>query len=123
MFPSSRWLLQTPSLPDIFDPHQIPERVLQRRLLSVGATPRTQVLIKWSNMPEELANWENLDDLIRRFPQSPTLEQACSFGRGVLAHLLLPAASLLMKFVGHAKEPECAGPTRAFVDLIGLEAM
>jgi hypothetical protein len=61
----------SPSLPDSADHNQVLDRVLQKRLL-----------VKWSNMSEELATWENLDDLKRRFPPSPTPVQADSLRRG-----------------------------------------
>jgi hypothetical protein len=72
----------SPSLPDITDAYQIPERVLQRRMLPGGSVPSTEVLIKWSSLPEELATWENLADLKRRFPDAPALGLAGSLAGG-----------------------------------------
>jgi hypothetical protein len=42
---------------------------------------------------------------------------------GVLAPLLTTTARTALKLVGRVKGPECAGPTRVCMDLIGPEAL
>lgn len=69
-----------PVLPEALESWQVPEKILQRRMVSQGA----QVLVKWSSLPTELATWENLGSLHQRFPAAPAWGHAGSQGeRGV----------------------------------------
>ena len=56
--------------------------VLQRRLRHQGAVAVSQILVQWSGQPEELATWEDHDDLKRRFPRAPAWGQVGIQGRG-----------------------------------------
>jgi len=47
----------SPALPAALESWQVPEKILQRRIVSQEA----QILVKWSSLPEELATWENLE--------------------------------------------------------------
>jgi hypothetical protein len=47
---------------------QVPERVMQRKLVSCGLRTIVQALIKWSSWPESLATWEDMEALRSRFP-------------------------------------------------------
>lgn len=48
-----------------------PEVILRRRLIKRGRSAIPQGLVQWTNMPEELATWENLRELRQRFPSAP----------------------------------------------------
>ena len=53
-----------------------PEQVLDRRLVKKGNTTIPQVLIKWSNLPEASATWEDYNVLRARFPAAAAWGQA-----------------------------------------------
>jgi hypothetical protein len=42
---------------------QVPEKVLQRRLVAHGVKTIMQVLIKWLSLPESLSTWEDMEAL------------------------------------------------------------
>ncbi|CAN6166876.1 unnamed protein product [Urochloa humidicola] len=75
-----------PSVPASIDLPRVPERVLQRRMVSCGNSSSPQVLIKWSGWPAEMSTWEALDDLKRRFPRAPAWGQAGFKGRGSVSN-------------------------------------
>ncbi|KAJ1260737.1 hypothetical protein BS78_10G255400 [Paspalum vaginatum] len=60
----------------------IPLQVLQRRFITRGDNTVKQGLIRWSDMPDDLATWEDLESLQQRFPRAPAWRQAGSQGRG-----------------------------------------
>jgi hypothetical protein len=64
------------TLPSDIESHSVPELVLQQRVGSTATRQIRQVLIKWSNWPPEMATWENLEDIRRRFPAAPAWGQA-----------------------------------------------
>jgi hypothetical protein len=66
----------SPTLPPFSDPLQWPESILQRRKVATDNGEVTQVLVKWSEWPEELATWEVEDHLKRRFPKASAWGQA-----------------------------------------------
>ena len=70
----------SPSLPDDNIQWSIPERVLQRRLLQKGLRSVSQVLVKWSLVPEALSTWEDLEALKQQFPHAPAWGQVASQG-------------------------------------------
>jgi hypothetical protein len=45
-----------------------PEAVLARRLVKKGGKAIPQAKIKWANLPEEAATWEDWYVLLKRFP-------------------------------------------------------
>jgi hypothetical protein len=45
-----------------------PEVILERRLTKKGNSAVTQVKVKWSSLPDELATWEDHDMLKARYP-------------------------------------------------------
>jgi hypothetical protein len=45
-----------------------PEAILDRRMKKKGNHAIAQVLIKWRNLPEETATWEDWDVLKTSFP-------------------------------------------------------
>ena len=55
-------------LPDLDDMLRVPERVLQTRLHQRGPHYVKQLLIKWFNLDEELATWEDAQALQQKFP-------------------------------------------------------
>jgi hypothetical protein len=46
----------------------MPETVLMRRLVKKGGKAVPQAKIKWKNLPEEAATWEDWYVLLKRFP-------------------------------------------------------
>lgn len=72
-------LPKTPAL-DVLDTS--PEKVLDWRLVKKGNAAISQVLIKWTNVPEESATWEDWDTLKAKFPVILTWGQASSSGGG-----------------------------------------
>lgn len=61
----------SPLVPHDIELPRVPSKVLQRRLVNLGDRSISQVLVQWSEWPPELATWEDVEDLRRRFPQAP----------------------------------------------------
>jgi hypothetical protein len=57
-----------------------PEKILDRRLVKRANASYLQVLIKWSNMPETMATWEDDVVLRQRLPEAAAWGQAGSQG-------------------------------------------
>ncbi|KAK1608397.1 hypothetical protein QYE76_032070 [Lolium multiflorum] len=72
-------LPKTPVL-DVLD--TLPEKILDRRLVKKGNAAIPQVLVKWTNVPEDSATWENWETLKVKFPTVLTWGQASSSGGG-----------------------------------------
>ncbi|KAK1693348.1 hypothetical protein QYE76_010045 [Lolium multiflorum] len=72
-------LPKTPVL-DVLD--TLTEKILDRRLVKKGNTAIPQVLVKWTNVPEDSATWENWETLKVKFPTVLTWGQASSSGGG-----------------------------------------
>jgi hypothetical protein len=70
------------SLPDALPEFQVPERILQCRIVSRGIHSVVQVMVQWSASPASLATWEDLEALKQRLPDAPAWGQASSFGGG-----------------------------------------
>jgi hypothetical protein len=79
----------SPTLAEGDHEFQIPERILQFRMIA-GDHPERQGLIKWSRMHPSLATWENLDRLRLRFPHAPTWGQVVSQEEGNVSTSILP---------------------------------
>jgi hypothetical protein len=45
-----------------------PEMILERRMPKRGNSAITQVLVKWSSLPKEMATWEDFNVLKTQFP-------------------------------------------------------
>jgi hypothetical protein len=69
--------------PMVLSPLHVPERVLQRHLVSRGTCTLLRGLIKWSLVPESLGTWEDLEALQQKFPWVTAWGQAGSLGWGV----------------------------------------
>jgi hypothetical protein len=54
---------------------QVPEMILNRRLVTRGIRSIHQVLVKWSSSPDSLATWEDLKALWQRFPEAPAWDK------------------------------------------------
>jgi hypothetical protein len=61
----------SPVLPNAVALYQVPEQVLDSRMVRRGDTEVQQVLIKWSNMAPELSTWEDKEALKQQFPYAP----------------------------------------------------
>jgi hypothetical protein len=70
---------EPPSDTDIWS---VPERIIQQRLLRQGTSSVLQGLIKWSNLPESLATWEELEALRQQFPRALVWEHPGAQGGG-----------------------------------------
>jgi hypothetical protein len=66
----------TSSLPDELPEFSIPLRILQTRGFAKGKRFVKQVLVQWSNLPTELATWEDQDNLRQCYPFAPAWGQA-----------------------------------------------
>jgi hypothetical protein len=58
--------LPGPPAPDTVDTE--PEKILERRLVKKGNAALPQVLIKWTNLPEDATTWDDWTTLQARFP-------------------------------------------------------
>ncbi|KAK1669332.1 hypothetical protein QYE76_057491 [Lolium multiflorum] len=74
-------LPKTPTL-DVLDTS--PEKVLDRRLVKKGNVAIPQVLIKWTNIPEDSETWEDWETLKTKFLAILTWGQASSSGGGLV---------------------------------------
>ena len=65
--------------------------ILQRRFHRRGNASVPQGLIQWSDQPDALATWEDLEELKQRFPHAPAWGQAGFQGAGecLAMHLLI----------------------------------
>jgi hypothetical protein len=70
------------SLPSDFSMLQVPEKILNQRLITHGVRTVLQVLVKWSASAEVLATWEDMEALKQMFPWAPTWEQLAAKGGG-----------------------------------------
>ena len=69
-------------LPDQIEPLQVPQQILDRRLINRGNRQVSQVLIKWSNLDASLSTWEDEVALRARFPSAAAWGQAAFQGGG-----------------------------------------
>jgi hypothetical protein len=70
------------ALPSLDTTHQVPEKILQRRLLNRGDRIVLQVLIKWSDSPESMATWEDFEPVRQRFPGAAAWGASSTLWRG-----------------------------------------
>jgi hypothetical protein len=70
----------SPVIPDISTGLQIPETVLETRLIWRGGKTVSQVLVKWSGWDTSLATWEDEVMVKQHFPFAPAWGQAGSRG-------------------------------------------
>ena len=73
---------QLPLLADLSATELEPESVLDRRLVKKGNRAIPQVLVKWANIPQASATWEDLYVVMRRFPTCLAWGQASSAAGG-----------------------------------------
>jgi hypothetical protein len=78
-------------LPNMSIPLQIPEQVLDRRVIVRGGKSIQQVLVHWSSTDEALSSWEDEAALRHRFPAAPAWGQAASQGEENVRDLPAPA--------------------------------
>jgi hypothetical protein len=67
-------------LPDITNQLQVPQAILDRHLRQQNDTMISQVLVRWSFLPEELSTWEDEQALRQQFPHAPAWGQTGSQG-------------------------------------------
>lgn len=70
------------SLPDLSIGLQVPEEVLDSRLLRRGSRVIPQVLVRWSKCPVSLSTWEDEQAIKQSFPMAPAWGQAVIQGEG-----------------------------------------
>lgn len=73
---------ELPKTPALDTEDTAPEKILDRRLVKRGHNALPQVLIKWTNLPEDAATWENWETLKVKFPAVLAWGQASSSGGG-----------------------------------------
>lgn len=73
----------TESLPEDTFQWSIPEKILQCRSVARGAHQVSQVLVKWSHIPESLATWEDKVALQQQFPEAAVWGQPARQGGDV----------------------------------------
>jgi len=61
---------------------QIPQQILQHRMVCHNNQTIPQVLVKWSSWPSSMSTWENETLLRQNFPAAPAWGQAGSDGGG-----------------------------------------
>jgi hypothetical protein len=61
---------------------RVPQRILQTRGVTKGNRLVQQVLVTWSDLPDELATWEDHDALCQCYPFAPAWGQAGFQGAG-----------------------------------------
>jgi hypothetical protein len=79
-----------PDIPALDATDTIPERVLDRRMVKKGNATIVQVLVKWTNVDEASASWENWDVLKERFPFIVAWGQANFPAGGIDTHQVMP---------------------------------
>lgn len=72
-----------PLLSDLSATELTPETVLARRLVKKGNRAIPQVLVKWTNLPDTSATWEDFYVVQTRFPSSLAWGQAIAAGGDV----------------------------------------
>lgn len=102
----------SPILPDYVSLFQVPDRVLQQRVRQRGHRAVAQVLVQWSQEPEELATWEDLELLRQRFPLAPAWGQAGFQGVGIVNDLVPPTSDAEGSNDDHEDGPSDGRPTR-----------
>jgi hypothetical protein len=75
-------LLVTPLVHPELTELQVPDRILQRRMVTRGLDTVSQVLVQWSGSPSSLATWEDSEALRQRFPGALAWGQASAYGGG-----------------------------------------
>ena len=68
----------------------LPVAVLDHRLVSIGSSTQSQVQVQWSSSHPDFTTWEEIHDIMCRFPDAPVWGQPGSQGGGdvtVLQHL------------------------------------
>lgn len=75
---------ELPNLPTLDLKDTVPERILDRRMVKKGNAAITQVLIKWTQLPEESATWEDWEVLKVRFPNVLTWGQVSFLRAGTV---------------------------------------
>ncbi|KAJ4815745.1 polyprotein [Rhynchospora pubera] len=62
---------------------EIPEKILERTIYKKGNVAGVKLLIKWMNLPEEDATWEDYNSMEKRFPQFILEDKEVFKGGGV----------------------------------------
>ncbi|WVZ61926.1 hypothetical protein U9M48_011733 [Paspalum notatum var. saurae] len=60
----------------------IPEAILERKQAPRGNSVVSQVLVRWTSLPDSMATWDEEIDLRRRYPKAPAWGQAGIQGEG-----------------------------------------
>lgn len=63
----------------ILDEKGEPEAILERKMVKRGRIAATKVLVKWKQLPEELATCEFYYDLLKKFPAFHPGGQGCFY--------------------------------------------
>lgn len=77
----------SPMLPTNSYEFSVPVKIIQRRIVTQGMSPCSQVLVQWSHIPLALATWEDEHALQQQFPYAVVWGQPASLARGMLAQV------------------------------------
>ena len=72
----------SPVLPTDSYQFSVPSKIIQRRTVTQGMSPCSQVLVQWSHMPLALATWEDEQALQQQFPYAAVWGQPASLAGG-----------------------------------------
>lgn len=74
-----------PCLPSPESAVQVPEKILQKRVIHRNDKKLVQVLLQWSGDPVDLATWEDFEAIKQKFPRAPAWGQAVSHQGGIVS--------------------------------------
>ncbi|KAJ4795033.1 polyprotein [Rhynchospora pubera] len=79
--------------------HDIPEAILERRLIKRRNEPVPQILVKWMHQPVEDATWEDYDVITQRFPDHNLEDKVSAKDGGVsgVGNELLTVETVMMR--------------------------
>jgi hypothetical protein len=79
-----------PKLPSLDLVNARPDRILDRRMVKKGNSAIVQVLIQWSQLPEDAATWEDWEVITKKFPVILAWGQASSAPGGIVTQDIVP---------------------------------
>jgi hypothetical protein len=69
---------QLPDIPSLDIVDVLPETILVRRLVKKGNEAVTQILVRWTSLPDTSTTWEDYYVMKERFPRAPVWNSVAS---------------------------------------------